>query len=249
MIASEDEKIIREFSKRIDKNLLLKKIDECYDCIKTKKDKLTEKDFNKNLTEWFDKNYTKTTNNKDFIKLHEVFNEFRSSEYYFNMSKINKRQYNYRYFIKQIEENIFFAKYYEARKCIDDVEYRNILTYHKKIIFIENTKQLIFNGGKCDKYGYVYLLIEREFIKTHENIYKIGVTRNISKRVNQYPKCSKLELSIHVKMAVECETLLKHIFDEKFKNRKDIGREYYEGDIYEMISVMNDICKKYIMKS
>lgn len=39
--------------------------------------------------------------------------------------------------------------------------------------------------------GVVYLLREREFIKTKENIYKIGKTRDISNRMKQYPNDSE----------------------------------------------------------
>ena len=82
---------------------------------------------------WFNENYEKTDNKNDFVKLQEVFGNFQSSEYYFNMSKYDKRQYNYRYFIQQIEENIFFARYYVNRIQIGDDNYRNILMYHKKV--------------------------------------------------------------------------------------------------------------------
>ena len=41
--------------------------------------------------------------------------------------------------------------------------------------------------------NYVYLLQEREFIKTKENIYKVGMTKKENhKRFNQYPKGSIL---------------------------------------------------------
>lgn len=87
---------------------------------------------------WFNENYEKTDSKTDFVKLQEVFSNFQSSEYYFNMSKFDKRQYNYRYFIQQIEENIFFAKYYEARKLINGINYKNIMLCHKNIIKCEN---------------------------------------------------------------------------------------------------------------
>ena len=40
---------------------------------------------------------------------------------------------------------------------------------------------------------YIYLLQEREFIKTNENIYKVGMTKQENlKRLKQYPKDSVL---------------------------------------------------------
>lgn len=36
--------------------------------------------------------------------------------------------------------------------------------------------------------NYIYLLQEREFIKTNENVYKVGMTKKENhKRFNQYP--------------------------------------------------------------
>ena len=43
--------------------------------------------------------------------------------------------------------------------------------------------------------SYIYLILEREFIKTNENIYKIGRSnQNNDKRIKQYPNNSKLIL-------------------------------------------------------
>ena len=45
--------------------------------------------------------------------------------------------------------------------------------------------------------NYIYLLQEREFIKTNESIYKIGRTKQEhNKRLNQYPKGSILLVQI-----------------------------------------------------
>ena len=44
---------------------------------------------------------------------------------------------------------------------------------------------------------YIYLLREREFIKTKENIFKIGKTKQLNNiRFSQYPKDSNLLLQI-----------------------------------------------------
>ena len=42
----------------------------------------------------------------------ELFDDFKSSDYYFSISKSDKRKYNYSYFCKYFEDNIFFRKYY-----------------------------------------------------------------------------------------------------------------------------------------
>ena len=48
--------------------------------------------------------------------------------------------------------------------------------------------------------GYIYLLQEREFIKTKENIYKLGKSKQENlKRIQNYPNGTKLNIQL------ECE--------------------------------------------
>lgn len=84
--------------------------------------------------------------------------------------------------------------------------------------------------------NYIYLLQEREFIKTKEPIYKIGKTRQKhNDRLKQYPKGSKLLLQISVDDCDKFERDIIKLFREKYKWRKDIGHEYFEGNYNEMI--------------
>ena len=78
-------------------------------------------------------------------------------------------------------------------------------------------------------YGYVYLLREREFVNSGEEVCKVGRTQNVLKRVKQYPKGSVLLCCIFCADPVDAEKecialLLKH-----FTARKDIGSESFEG--------------------
>jgi len=83
----------------------------------------------------------------------------------------------------------------------------------------------------------VYAVIEREFLKTGEPIVKYGCTGvGMDNRMIGYPKGSLLLLTRPV-----CPSSLKRAeaavlagAREKFINRLDIGREYFEGDIFEM---------------
>lgn len=89
--------------------------------------------------------------------------------------------------------------------------------------------------------GFVYLLRTREFIKCNENIYKIGKTKNIRQRFLQYPKNSEL---LYVKRVENCTTTEKMIikkFNVSFNQKKDIGREYYEGELDDMIVIYDAI--------
>lgn len=80
------------------------------------------------------------------------------------------------------------------------------------------------------KNEYVYLLREREFIKTNESIYKIGKTRNIYERMSNYPKNSDVIITMKVKNCDMMEKEIMKAFDDNFKQEKKIGREYYNGN-------------------
>ncbi|AYV84787.1 MAG: DNA primase [Hyperionvirus sp.] len=84
-----------------------------------------------NLLGWITESYEKTTNQLDIVKLAEMYKIFQSSEYYNNLSKADKRKYNYKTFVQEIEENQFIKKYYIERKRINGVDYRSILTNFK----------------------------------------------------------------------------------------------------------------------
>jgi hypothetical protein len=90
--------------------------------------------------------------------------------------------------------------------------------------------------------GHLYLIKEREFIKTNENIYKIGKTTNIKNRMPSYPKDSRVYLIYYCATNIhEVEKALIEAFDKQFKKRTDIGAEYYETDqdiVYSFFCVM-----------
>ena len=87
--------------------------------------------------------------------------------------------------------------------------------------------------------NYIYLLQEREFTKTNENIYKIGMTQKDNlERFNQYPKGSLLLFQMICNDCKNIENCLIKIFKEKFIQRKDIGTEYFEGNYKSMIDII-----------
>jgi hypothetical protein len=101
------------------------------------------------------------------------------------------------------------------------------------------------------KEGMIYLIIEREFLKTKENIYKIGRTSQEGlDRIKQYPKGSKLILYLESKDSLEDEKELIKIFELKYKCMRDIGREYFEDNskniIYDITKYFTD---KYYQES
>lgn len=71
------------------------------------------KDYLKNsdeLLNWFDDTFEKTNNNKDIIKLKIVYEAFKSSDFFNNLTKIQKRQNNYKHFIEKLQNNMFLKK-------------------------------------------------------------------------------------------------------------------------------------------
>jgi len=94
--------------------------------------------------------------------------------------------------------------------------------------------------------GYIYLLQEREFIKTKENIYKLGKTKQENlKRIQNYPNGTKLIIQLECENCDINEKNLIIIFKQKFMQRIDIGTEYFEGDKYEMISIIYNVVMDY----
>ena len=94
--------------------------------------------------------------------------------------------------------------------------------------------------------GYIYLLQEREFIKTKENIYKLGKSKQENlKQIQNYPNGTILIIQLVSENCDINEKNLIIIFKENFTQRTDIGTEYFEGDKYEMISIIYNVVMDY----
>jgi hypothetical protein len=92
--------------------------------------------------------------------------------------------------------------------------------------------------------NYIYLLREREFIKTKEHVYKVGMTKKENhERFNQYPKGSVLLFQMICNNCKNMEKLVVKKFKETFKQRKDIGNEYFEGEYKNMIDIIYSTIK------
>jgi len=83
---------------------------------------------------------------------------------------------------------------------------------------------------------YIYLIHEREFVKSKQPIYKIGKSKQENcKRTKSYPKDSILECVFRVNDCDQKEKEIIKVLSEKYIRRKDIGNEYFEGDRNEII--------------
>jgi hypothetical protein len=103
-------------------------------------------------------------------------------------------------------------------------------------LIIKNQQEQINDFKKLVKSDqFVYLLQEREFVRSGENIFKIGKTTRPSERIKGYPNGSILFLNLPCENCDVMEKkLIKH-FDEKFVKKSEIGREYYEGELKNLI--------------
>ena len=102
------------------------------------------------------------------------------------------------------------------------------------------TKNTTKRGNFCE---HIYLIREREFAKLDEPVYKIGRTVNIHNRMNQYPKDSEIYLFEPVDNSMWYEKELISIFEDMYERAKvpsgeTIGKEYFVGNINEMIYVV-----------
>lgn len=94
--------------------------------------------------------------------------------------------------------------------------------------------------------GYNYIIQTRESQRMKENVYKIGRTKCIQKRFKQYPKGSKLIYSRKSSDDKMSECLLKRNFANVFRQRKDYGSEYFEGEIQNMKTEFDNILDNFV---
>ena len=90
----------------------------------------------------------------------------------------------------------------------------------------------------------IYLLQTRELITMNKNIYKIGRSFNLNKRMKQYPKESNLILLVECCNSVKCEAELLKIFRKQFIESKKYGNEYFEGDKEKMKKLIFNYIEK-----
>lgn len=119
-------------------------------------------------------------------------------------------------------------------KIIKKLEKELSLFKSKNILKIKDIDISTFN--KKFKNEYIYIIRLREFVKQSEPIYKIGKTKeyNPLNRLNKYPNGSEI---IIITSVLNCDFYERYIikeFSNIFIRRKDLGTEYFEGDVNKM---------------
>jgi hypothetical protein len=132
----------------------------------------------------------------------------------------------------------------EKQKIREDKEAQAKLEEERKEADKQKAKEISKEENEKDHH-YIYCLREREFIKTQENIYKVGKTScHPFKRLKQYPEASELVLLLKVDDCHTSETtLLKYldnIFEKASYGGKQIGREYYMAKEKDIIGSIFD---------
>jgi hypothetical protein len=88
---------------------------------------------------------------------------------------------------------------------------------------------------------YIYCLIEREFLKSGETIYKVGKSTKLFNRINHYPKGSEIICFSKVKDCYKAEKELISLLDSNVSRAPDIGREYYNCDIKVLLEYFHKV--------
>lgn len=89
---------------------------------------------------------------------------------------------------------------------------------------------------------YIYIIRLREFKNQNLDIYKIGRSGQVNcQRTVSYPKNSDLICITSVDNCSLAEAKLKAIFKKNFKQIRDCGIEYFEGDVDEMKKIFNNL--------
>jgi hypothetical protein len=86
---------------------------------------------------------------------------------------------------------------------------------------------------------YIYIIKEREFINTNEDVYKIGSTKSVIENMSHIPRGSNVHMLVKVQNATKTEeeivTQLKKC--KSLIHYSCIGDEYFHGDIITIINI------------
>ena len=80
---------------------------------------------------WFNEQYENTSNSKDFVKMKDVYTDFKRSDLFINMNRKDKRRNSKKKLTKDIISNPNFRGLYYERKMIDQVDYRSIIIKYR----------------------------------------------------------------------------------------------------------------------
>ncbi len=88
-----------------------------------------------------------------------------------------------------------------------------------------------------DPRGYIYIVHRCEHIARGEPIYKVGRTKNITTRMNEYPQGSAMLFStqVHDRFLSGATMLGGLMSNRSLRHRPDVGAEYFEGRFCDVL--------------
>jgi len=86
--------------------------------------------------------------------------------------------------------------------------------------------------------GYIFIVWPTDYQKNNECVYKIGSTKDIKLNMETFPKKSVLILNIHVKNMTCIHKHVSKQFKEDFKERLDVGKDFFEGNVGDMMKAI-----------
>jgi DNA repair exonuclease SbcCD nuclease subunit len=104
---------------------------------------------------------------------------------------------------------------------------------------IEERNKMIEEKDKNCLDENIYLIQPRSCVDNNEQVYKLGRTNNLKLRFNKYCKGGLQKMTYPCTDSVKAEKELLFLFNEKFKIREDYGKEYFEGEIKEMVRIIS----------
>lgn len=162
---------------------------------------------------------------------------------YYSQEKAHEKTKDLEEENKMLKDNLI-----EMQEKIVEMGYEKI-NEHLQKIQKENQRlkqELEECKSQLRKQGYNYIVHTRESQRTNENVFKIGRTKCIEKRLKQYPKGTKLVHLRNSKDDVCSESILKKKFMTHFKQRPEYGSEYFEGNLTDMKTIFDKIMKNFV---
>ena len=98
-------------------------------------------------------------------------------------------------------------------------------------------------------YGFIYIIVVREFAERGEKVYKVGRTQDILERLKSYGRGSKLVFCTFCDFVVDTELEVLKEFDKNFAKTTRVGNEYFEGELNAMLTLIHSIMIKKSMFS
>ncbi len=102
-------------------------------------------------------------------------------------------------------------------------------------------------GNQCkiiDTSGYIYLLRPNSFRYGNMPIYKLGKAIIYTDRLQNYEKFSEVYAIYFVSNVDKVEQLLLSIFDTLYEQKKEHGKEYFSGNVFDMIKTLRYYLKR-----